>query len=132
MNHRHPADHGNAKRTKRTKRTKTTSKKIQMSKSRLALAAASTTLFAVTAWFAASAFSSSPRNQANQILLSHFHVSFSLTITVLRILQGLTSTFTAAAVAQTFEEIQWTLASRDDGFRILSFLGIAPSTSISE
>ena len=119
-----PADSGTANKTK------STSTKIQVTKSRLALAIASTTLFAVTAWFAASTFSSRPKDQANHIVQSHLHVSFSSTVTVLRVLQGLTSTFTAAAVAQTFEEIQWTLASRDRGLRLLSFLGFSPSTGI--
>ena len=101
-----------------------------VSKSQLALAIAPTALFAVTAWFAASTFSDEPGNQANHILQSLLKLSFSSTVTVLRILQGLTSTLTAAAVARSFEGIQWTLASRDGGIRILSFLGLSPSTGI--
>lgn len=101
-----------------------------VSKGQLALAIAPTALFAITAWFAASTFSGKPRNQANHILQSHLKLSFSSTITVLRVLQGLTSTFTAAVVAQSFEGIQWTLASREHGLRLLSFLGLSPSTGI--
>ena len=101
-----------------------------VSKSQLALAVTPTALFAITAWFAASTFSDEPRDQANHILQSLLKVSFSSTVTILRILQGLTSTLTAAAVARSFEGIQWTLASRDTGIRSLSFLGLSPSTSI--
>jgi hypothetical protein len=101
-----------------------------VSKSELALALAATALFAVTAWFAASTFSDKPENQANYIFQSHFKISFSSTVTVLRVLQGLTSISTAAAVAGSFEQMQWTLASRDRGLRLLSFLGLSPTTGI--
>ena len=112
----------------KTRSNSPTSKPVGIS--RLALAIASTTLFAVTVWFAASTFSGKPGDQANHIFQSHLKISFSSTVTILRILQGLTSTFTAAAVAQTFEGIQWTLASRGGGLRLLSFLGLSPSTGI--
>ena len=101
-----------------------------VSKSELALALAATALFAVTAWFAASTFSDKPGNQADYIFQSHFKISFSSTVTVLRVLQGLTSISTAAAVAGSFERMQWTLASRDRGLRLLSFLGLSPTTGI--
>ena len=112
----------------KSKRNTSASKQLEIS--RVALVSASTALFAVTAWFAGSTFAGKPGNQANHILQSHLKISFSLTVTVLRVLQGLTSTFTAAAVAQSFEGLQWTLASRDCGVRLLSFLGLSPSTGI--
>ncbi|GAB7354876.1 hypothetical protein MBLNU459_g5518t1 [Dothideomycetes sp. NU459] len=96
----------------------------------LALVLATTALFALTAWFAASTFQGKPGNQANHILQTHLKLSFSSTVVILRVLQGLTSALTAAAVAQSFEGIEWALASRDRGVRLLSFLGISPTTGI--
>jgi hypothetical protein len=127
MNH-HPLDKTSDHNT--PKRAKSNTPPSRLGKTKLALAITPTALFAVTAWFAASTFSGKPGNQANHILQSHLKISFSSTVTVLRVLQGLTSTFTAAAVAQSFEGIQWTLASRDHGLRLLSFLGLSPTTGI--
>lgn len=128
MDH-HPLDKTSDRDTPKRPKSNTSTSKL-VGKSKLALAIAPTALFAVTAWFATSTFSGKPGNQANHILQSHLKISFSSTVTVLRVLQGLTSTFTAAAVAQSFEGIQWTLASRDRGVRLLSFLGLSPTTGI--
>ena len=127
----HPPDKLKALNSDTAQKTQIdTSLSKAVSKGQLALAIAPTALFAITAWFAASTFFGEPRNQANYILQSILKLSFSSTVTVLRVLQGLTSTLTAAAVARSFEGIQWTLASRDDGLRLLSFLGLSPSTSV--
>ncbi|KIW81980.1 hypothetical protein Z517_05006 [Fonsecaea pedrosoi CBS 271.37] len=53
---------------------------------------------------------------------------FSSAIAVLRILQSLTSASTSFLLNYTLEVIQWTLCSRRDGLRLLSFLSISPTT----
>jgi len=97
---------------------------------RLIMTVSATTLFALTAWFSASTFSDHPTRQATHLLQSRLELSFSSTVVTLRVLQGLTSALTALAVAQTCENIQWILASRTDGMRLLSFLGLSPSAGL--
>lgn len=87
-----------------------------------------TILFSVTAWFSGSSFASNATHEANHILQTHVHISFSSTIALLRLLQGLTSVCTAMAVSRSFEVILWTLACSSRGLRILSILSLSPTT----
>lgn len=68
--------------------------------------------------------------EVDYVLTSAFEISFTATVAILTVLQGLISYFTADAVAQSFETIQWTLASRDGGLRLLSFLALSPTTGV--
>lgn len=97
---------------------------------RSSLTLLSTLLFAITAWFAASTFAEDPRSQADHIFQSWLQISFGSTVIILRVLQGLTSTMTALAVSQAQESIQWMLVNRHEGLRLISFLGLSPSTGV--
>lgn len=98
--------------------------------STVALNFASTALFAATTWFAASSLSNDPTSQANLMFQSYFDISFSSTVTILRILRGLTSFLGTLTVSQVCEGIQWTLASHEKGIRLLSYLELSPSTGL--
>lgn len=103
---------------------------MAVGKTKVLLAIAASVLFAVTAWFSASTFSSSPEKQASHILQSHLRISFSSTVVILRVLQGLTSTLTAIVIDQSFEGVQWMLASHDSGVELLNFVRLSPATGI--
>lgn len=98
--------------------------------SSVALNFAGTALFAATTWFAASSLSNNPTSQANLMFQSYFDISFSSTVTILRILQGWTSFLGTLKVSQACEWIQWTLASHEKGIQLLSNLGLLPSTGL--
>ena len=57
-------------------------------------------------------------------------MSFTNTIVILRVLQSLTLAATAVTVSQAYEGTQWTLATRDMGLRLHSFLSLSPSTGL--
>jgi hypothetical protein len=97
---------------------------------RLAWVTIATALFALTAWFGASTFSEQPGRQANLFLRTKLDISFSDTVVILRVLQGLTSAATAVTVSQAYEGIQWNLSSRKRGLRLHSFLSLSPSTGL--
>ena len=59
---------------------------------------------------------------------SFFFKKFGSTLAILRLLQGITSTLTGITLQQTLEMIQWSLLSRRDGMRLLTFLSISPAT----
>ncbi|KAJ4051593.1 hypothetical protein NW758_003933 [Fusarium oxysporum] len=87
-----------------------------------------TVAFVVTAWFASTTFAPKPSNQAGYEIQSSFHVSFANTITILRVIQAVTSWATASAVAASFETAMWALASSETGSRILTLLILSPTT----
>lgn len=97
---------------------------------RLAWVTIATALFALTAWFGASTFFEQPGRQANLFLRTKLDISFSNTVVILRVLQGLTSAATAVTVSQAYEGIQWNLSSRETGLRLHSFLSLSPSTGL--
>src|SRR5947207_1053156 len=55
---------------------------------------------------------------------------FGSTLAILRILQGLTFTLTSLTLNPPLELIQWSLASRNNGLRLLTFLSISPTTGV--
>ncbi|KAI8710957.1 hypothetical protein NCS52_01524600 [Fusarium sp. LHS14.1] len=87
-----------------------------------------TLAFVLTAWFASTTFAPKPGDQAGYEIQSSFHVSFANTITILRVIQAVTSWTTANAVAASFEIAMWALASSETGFRILTLLILSPTT----
>jgi hypothetical protein len=98
------------------------------SKSDTALLLLTSALFAVTAWFSASTFSSRPEKQLNHLLQTNLNISFGATVLILRVLQALTSISTTAVTAHSFESIQWNLANRDEGLSVLNFLRLSSTT----
>ncbi|KAH0834433.1 hypothetical protein FOPE_03614 [Fonsecaea pedrosoi] len=84
------------------------------------LTAVTTAFFTMTALFGA--YSTSATS------ISLVVKRFSSAIAILRILQSLTSASTSFLLNYTLEVIQWTLCSRRDGLRLLSFLSISPTT----
>ncbi|KAF2464867.1 uncharacterized protein BDR25DRAFT_318859 [Lindgomyces ingoldianus] len=86
-----------------------------------------TSLFAITIWFSQLTFPTNDERKSSD----HQHqtrVPFSSALTVLRFLQGLTSTCTTFVLLQTFEMLEWTLASRNGGLMLLNFLSLSPTT----
>lgn len=83
-----------------------------------------TVAFALTAWFASTTFALNPGHE----IQSRFHVSFTDTVTILRIIQGVTSWATSSAVAASFETAMWASATSRAGSRILTLLTISPMT----
>ncbi|KAH6883593.1 hypothetical protein B0T10DRAFT_518691 [Thelonectria olida] len=87
-----------------------------------------TVAFVVTAWFASTALAPTPGDQAAYEIQSRLNVSFANTITILRVIQAITSWATTSAVAASFEIAMWALASSETGFRILTLLILSPTT----
>ncbi|KAH8690821.1 hypothetical protein BGW36DRAFT_432603 [Talaromyces proteolyticus] len=85
-----------------------------------------TVAFVLTAWFASTTFSVNPAYE----IQSSFHISFADTVTILRVIQGLTSWATASAVAASFEIAMWASAAAETGSPILTLLTISPTTGI--
>lgn len=78
-------------------------------------------VFSVTASFAKAAISTDSVSYLQK---------FSSTLAILRVLQGITSTLTNVALNQILELIQWSLVSRNNGLRLLTFLSISPTTGV--
>jgi hypothetical protein len=82
--------------------------------------------FAITAWFVRATFSAARLATMQETI----HISLSNTLGILRTLQEVTSVLTGFVLNQTFETIEWSLASGDGGIRVLSFLSLSPTTSL--
>lgn len=78
------------------------------------------TAFALTAWFANLAVS------VHSSILSN--LGFSSTLTILRILQGVTSTTTTIAFSQLSDLLCWSLACLDKGVDMLLMVAISSTT----
>lgn len=63
-------------------------------------------------------------------LASLFHVDVSSTLTILRLLEGVLSLCTLTVLNKTFETLQWTLSDRDRGVRLLTLLGMSPTSGV--
>jgi hypothetical protein len=85
------------------------------------LTALATISFILTALFARDTLGGK-----SKLTTSIFPLSSALT--VLRILQGVTSTLMGLLFDQTLELLLWTLVSRENGLRFLSLLAISPKT----
>ncbi|KAI3578616.1 hypothetical protein IWW34DRAFT_911570, partial [Fusarium oxysporum f. sp. albedinis] len=83
-----------------------------------------TVAFILTAWFASTTFAPRPGYE----IQSTFNLSFANTITVLRVMQAITSWATATAVATSFEIAMWALASSEASSRLLTLLILSPTT----
>lgn len=83
-----------------------------------------TAVFGLTAAFAKTSIST----DSYFFRKSFFFKKFSSTLAILRLLQGITSTLTGITLQQTLEMTQWSLLSRRDGMRLLTFLSICPAT----
>ncbi|KAF2659788.1 hypothetical protein K491DRAFT_622242 [Lophiostoma macrostomum CBS 122681] len=88
-----------------------------------------TALFAVTAWFAQSAFTPAAAVSASNALAHMFKVDTGDALAILRVMQGITSTCTTMGMTVAFELTQWALAGRPEGIPFMRFLGIAPTTT---
>ncbi|KAF2267579.1 hypothetical protein CC78DRAFT_591957 [Lojkania enalia] len=51
-------------------------------------------------------------------------------LAILRIAQGVLSTFTTLGLMHAFEMVQWALAGREEGLGFSSFLGLSPTTTL--
>jgi hypothetical protein len=87
-------------------------------------------LFSVTSWFAHATFSDSSITRTQNALEKLFKGHVGNTLTVLSILQGLLSIVMGFVLDAILESIQWSLTSRNKGSRILTALGLSPTTSI--
>lgn len=92
--------------------------------------AVSTALFAVTAWFAQTAFTPEAAIDATDALAKMFKMDAGDALAILRITQGVTSTCTTMGLTAAFEMLMWALAGRPEGIPFMRFLGIAPTTTI--
>ena len=96
----------------------------------LLLVALSTLIFVFTTWFVQAAFSGETGLRASQVLSKLLKADVGDALAVLRIAQGVLSTFTVLALTNAFELVQWALSGRQRGIGFASFLGLSPTTSL--
>lgn len=56
------------------------------------------------------------------------HTNVSSTLTILRLLEGLLSLCASSVLSAALENLQWTLSSTKKGLRVLTFLGLSPTS----
>jgi ABC-type uncharacterized transport system permease subunit len=93
----------------------------------LAFAVVTSAVFAITIWFARTTFSS--RSGTQETIKEVFKIDVGITLTILRILQGVLSACTTYILLGAFQLIQWTLVSRGNGLSGLAVLALSPTTS---
>ena len=111
------------RRASKTTKVKNTWSHHRMNIFSVALASVS---FAATAWFARATFSANMLADVRKTA----HLSLSNTLGVLRTLQEVTSVLTGLVLNNTFEVIEWSLASGDRGIGALSLLSLSPTTRL--
>lgn len=84
--------------------------------------------FIVTTWFAWSTFAQNPKHQASDVLQNRYPVSFSDTVSILRIAQSATSWLVSNAVSSSLELAMWSFATSRTGSRLLTLLSLSPTT----
>jgi len=87
-------------------------------------------VFSVTAWFATVTFSSQSTSLAQHAFKKVFKIDVGVTLTVLRILQGILTGCTTYVLLAAFQLIQWTLVARENGANGLTVLALSPTTSV--
>lgn len=87
-----------------------------------------TVAFCSTAWFASTTFSDNETGYKTQS--KPYALSFANTVTVLRIVQGVTSWATTNSVAAALEAAMWALSASKTGCPILTLLILFPTTSL--
>ncbi|KAF2122772.1 hypothetical protein BDV96DRAFT_639340 [Lophiotrema nucula] len=90
----------------------------------------STLLFVFTIWFVQAAFSGETGLRTSQVMSKLLKADVGGALSVLRIAQGLLTTFTVLALTNAFELLQWALSGRPRGIGFASFLGLSPTTSL--
>jgi hypothetical protein len=76
--------------------------------------------FSITAWFANATHSQS----------QSYHIGFSDALSVLRVLQEVTSVLTSLVVYQTLETLEWMLVQGSEGLDALGMMFLSPATSL--
>jgi hypothetical protein len=85
-------------------------------------------LFAVLVWLVSATSSSKVKSDKNEPLARFLTGDVSMTLSVLRAVQGVLSALTAVAVDTSFQFLQWNLVSRTDGLSYLTLLAMTPMT----
>jgi hypothetical protein len=96
----------------------------------LGLVIATTMVFVFTAWYAQATFSNNLTSSAQKAMYAVFRVEVGSALAVLRLMQGLLTTLTSAAIFKAFELIKWALLTNANAMDCLRLLSISPETSI--
>lgn len=97
---------------------------------KLILIVFSSALFAVIVWFVQTTLEAVTQSREKQRLSYVLRLDASISLTVLRLLQGALTLASSSALMGSLELIQYCLSARPDGLSYVEFLILSPATGL--